>query len=226
MKQRKRYLLSLVIAFLTVSVYAQKDITKFLGIPVDGTKSEMVNQLKAKGFKYDSDLDCLFGEFNGREVSILIGMNKDKVWRIVLTDVEQSDEIGIKIRFNTLCRQFLENKKYTSPISDYTIPQSEDISYEILVNKKRYEASFYQAPDNIDKFLNDLNTHLLQFFTDEEINNPSDIIKSKIEQIGADYMIEVLSKKLVWFMIHEQFGKYRIAMYYENAYNGPNGEDL
>ena len=60
--------------FLMLGVYAfaQKDVTQFLGIPVDGTKTEMVQKLKAKGFKYNSTYDWLEGEFNGREVVLLI----------------------------------------------------------------------------------------------------------------------------------------------------------
>ena len=41
---------------LTIStiLYAQKDVTQFLGIPVDGSKSEMIQKLKAKGYRYNS----------------------------------------------------------------------------------------------------------------------------------------------------------------------------
>lgn len=34
------------------------------------------------------------------------------------------------------------------------------------------------------------------------------------------------SKKLVWFIIFEKYGRYRIGIYYENLYNQANGEDL
>lgn len=42
-----------------VALYAQdRVVTRFLGIPVDGTKAEMIQKLKAKGFTsnaYDSN---------------------------------------------------------------------------------------------------------------------------------------------------------------------------
>lgn len=41
-----------------------------------------------------------------------------------------------------------------------------------------------------------------------------------------DYMMELTSKKPVWFMISERFGKYYITMFYDNEYNRANGEDL
>ena len=36
--------------------FAQNDVTKFLGIPVDGTKTAMIQQLKEKGYTYMIDL--------------------------------------------------------------------------------------------------------------------------------------------------------------------------
>lgn len=44
-------LLTVVMLFVfSTALYAQKDVTKFLGIPVDGTKTAMIQKLKAKGF--------------------------------------------------------------------------------------------------------------------------------------------------------------------------------
>ena len=75
-----------VVMLLTIStiLYAQKDVTRFLGIPVDGSKSEMIQKLKAKGYRYNSTLDCLEGEFNGSQVYLSIVSNNNKVWRIAV----------------------------------------------------------------------------------------------------------------------------------------------
>ncbi len=52
----------LLLCIMTMTMYAQqKDVTKFLGIPVDGTKSAMIQKLKAKGFTYDATKDVLRG---------------------------------------------------------------------------------------------------------------------------------------------------------------------
>jgi hypothetical protein len=63
---------------------AQKDITKFMGIPVDGFKKDMIQKLKAKGFEYDNEIDLLTGEFNGEKVNIFVATQSNKVWRIVV----------------------------------------------------------------------------------------------------------------------------------------------
>ena len=107
----------LMFLMLGVYAFAQKDVTQFLGIPVDGTKMEMVQKLKAKGFKYNSTYDWLVGEFNGREVVLLIAANNNKVWRVAVRDKWTTDEANIKIRFNALCRQFAKNEKYL-PLND------------------------------------------------------------------------------------------------------------
>ena len=56
---------------------AQTDVTKFLGIPVDGDKSEMMEKLKSKGFTQGPYAeDVLRGGFNGKEVDVFISTNK------------------------------------------------------------------------------------------------------------------------------------------------------
>lgn len=182
-------MVSIVLSCLfSLSVFAQEeDVTRFLGIPVDGTKSEMIRKLREKGYRYDASSGMLEGEFNGTDVIISVITNNNKVYRIMVIDTYPTDERNIQIRFNRLCEQFGNNSRYTSYEEDQTIPDDEDIAYEMTVHDKRYDAAFFQNP--IDSLI---------FST----------------------------KKLVWFAIAEQYGKYRIVMYYDNQYNEANGEDL
>ena len=223
-------LLSLVLLLACSAVsYAQNEVTQFLGIPVDGSKSEMIQKLKAKGFQYNSELDRLEGEFNGRNSYICVVTNKNKVYRIMVTDAIGSDESDIKIRFNTLCRQFENNPKY-EPMTDkdQSIPDDEDLSYEIKVNKKRYEAGFYQIPSPLDTvaIYNESKQSLLDKYTQEQLDNPT-------EEISKVILIQYIANKInyrfnnkVWFMIAEYARKYYICMYYDNGYNKADGEDL
>lgn len=130
---------------ISFASFAQnKDVTKFLGIPVDGTKTEMKQKLIAKGFvpkKLGND-EWLEGEFNGIDVRVRIFTIKNKVWRIMLDDKNTVDESLIKIRFNRLVEQFENNKRYIS-IYPYTLSDEVNISYEMAVNKKIYYALFY-----------------------------------------------------------------------------------
>lgn len=224
-------------AIITIIAFAQKDVTKFLGIPVDGYKNEMKQKLLSKGFTYDSRNDCFDGEFNGSQVTLSIVTNNNKVWRIALFDKYESNETDIRIRFNNLCRQFGKNKKYI-PVrmgdGDYIISEDEDISYNMSVKSKRYEAAYYQDldPKSIDsvairKIVVD---ELLKQYTQEQIDTATEEQAEDMRKIAAkatvDYIFELMEKKSVWFMISESFGKYRIFMYYDNEYNHSDGEDL
>lgn len=129
---------------LAAGLYAQKDVTKFLGIPVDGTKQAMIQKLKAKGFTYNQKDDRLEGEFNGEDVYIGIITQGNKVWRIAVSDKYNRDQAQIRLRFNKLLSQFENNPKYSGYDENKQIDDDEDISYNISILNKRYEADFWQ----------------------------------------------------------------------------------
>ena len=220
-------LLLIAVLFLSLKTYAQNDVTTFLGIPVDGTKAEMIAKLKAKGFTSSSyDKDILEGEFNGQDVNLYIGTNNNKVYRIMVCDKTSINEADIKIRFNILCRQFDNNQKYTKFPSDadYEISDDEDISYNMIVKSKRYQASYYQRPESIYSFIE---KYAESGWIDLSEEQRFEKIASDPEMFSAVINIskETLNKH-VWFMISEFHGKYYITMYYDNEYNQAQGEDL
>ena len=142
----KKILLSLTLLMLSVAMYAQNEVTKFLGIPIDGTKADMIQEIKAKGFSYNAQEDCLEGIFNGEKVYVSVQTNKNKVWRIAVADKTGRDEGQIKIRFNKLCQQFDDNPKYYSLKGIQKLSDNDNISYEMTVEHKQFEAIYYQLP--------------------------------------------------------------------------------
>ena len=227
-----KFLKSFVLIFmqfvLSTSVYAQKDVTQFLGIPVDGHKSEMIKKLKGKGFTISPyNKDVLVGEFNGTDVNIHIATNNNKVCRIMVSDANTMDEASIRIRFNKLCQQFQDNKKYMSlATSDYEIPENEDISYEITVKNKQYDALFYQQPAELDSttIAKEFQDFLSTKYTIKELSN---LTEEDVQKEAARYALDKTTKKAVWFRIFKySYGKYYISMYYDNEYNRASGEDL
>ena len=196
----RKFLTLLAMIAISASVFAQKEVTKFLGIPVDGSPTEMIKKLKAKGFTTDEDFmqvvkrslidwdgpEVLTGRFNGEKVRVFLGVEKNKVWRIYLSDKDSRDETQIKIRFNTLVRQFEGNGKYVPYFDEQTIADDEDISYQMTVNKKQYQAAFLQK--------------------------------------GEDGTVD--EKRFVWFTIGEGYKGYKIEMFYDNKYNEADGSDL
>ena len=198
MKMRK-FLTLLAIIAISASTFAQREVTKFMGIPVDGSPTEMIKKLKAKGFTTDEDVmqavkrglvdldgqEALMGRFNGEKVRVHLVVEQNKVWRIFVLDKILRDEAQIKLRFNTLVRQFENNDKYVY-LFEQTIAEDEDISYEMTVNKKRYEAAFFQK--------------------------------------GEDGTLD--EKRVVWFTIVQLSEGYKISMFYDNKYNEADGSDL
>ena len=231
-------LLSFVIGILIMcsTVFGQSEGTlKFLGIPVDGSKSEMVAALKSKGFRYDSNSGFLVGDFNGRESHIGIVENHGKVYRVVVFDANTYDAGEIRNRFNNLIHQFENsNGKYYYIVQNEIIPEDEDISYEINVHDKQYSATFIYNPlygnDELrDKVINEVveeNKLLLEKkgITSEEFYSNKDnyiqVFSSIVDKIFQ------MSNGSVWFQIFEYYGKYYIGIYYDNLLNKPNGEDL
>ena len=243
----KRFILLVVLCFHVFVLFAQQDVTTFLGIPVDGTKPEMIAKLKEKGFVYSSHSDNLRGEFNGEEVVICVVTDNNKVWRIAVFDKNVRDEQQIKVRYNELCGQFSNNKRYLSNLStkdsSYVIPYDEDISYQMSVKEKSYEAVFFQLPDTATFFNNPIiqsecpivckmvsNIGAISslknvFMSDEYLKG---VPKEEARELSMEIirLFSFFLKKQVWFRIVESYGSYRIAMFYDNEYNKASGEDL
>lgn len=189
----------------------------------------MKQKLISKGYvpKKIGDNEFFEGEFNGVDVHIYIATNNNKVYRIMLCDANTRSEADIKIRFNTLVSQFQNNKKYTS-LEDYTLSESEDISYNMAVRKKNYDALFYQVP-NMEKvdtlaLQEHVRGEILKKYSPEQLENPSEEISKEAESIAM--RMGMIFKKPVWFRICEHYGEYYITMFYDNEYNHANGEDL
>lgn len=230
-------ILLLMLLLISMTATAQKDVTKFLGIPVDGYKADMKKKLIDKGFVYNAQNDFYEGEFNGREVNVYVVTYNNKVWRIMVCDKHSCSETDIKIRFNILCQQFSKNQKYLAANlgeSDYKLSDSEKISYEMKIHNKRYDAAYFQAPDSslIDTLAvqSRVREALLKEYTQEQIDNPTEEQREKMLSLAQhesiNIALEIMEKKLVWFMISENYGEYYITMFYDNEYNHANGEDL
>lgn len=230
----KKLTLIFTTLLLSTVLWAQNDVTEFLGIPVDGLKSEMIRKLKAKGFtEHSYKPDVLVGEYAGRDVEVYIFTNNDKVYRICLSDKSALNETDIKIRFNTLCSQFTNDEEYMSlSESDQAIPKDEDISDEMSVNNKRYKAVFFQVPESLDKedIRRKVMAKVMEEYSEEQLNNASIVLKTeiidKVLKYTVAYTYQIIQNKTVWFTIDNDGDSYRILTYYDNMLNQANGEDL
>lgn len=194
---------------------------KFLGIPIDGSKSEMISKLQQIGYTLCKEpelarLETLEGVFNGNNVHIAIVANKDIVYRIVVRNAFPIKESDIKTEYNTLVKQFRNNKKYFYDTNDVQfLEDSFDIAYEMGVKKNRVYAHFTQ------RLTEDEIVSLLERYPEIK-QYDSEFQKRVYEQAASE-------SNAVWFMINrleDYYDYYSIVLYYDNLNNEPNGEDL
>ena len=234
----KKILTLIALLMLVGPMQAQRQVTTFLGIPVDGTKAEMTNKLIAKGFtlKAIEDTEFLEGEFNGAKVHLYIITHNNKVWRIMLCDATPTDENNIKIRFNTLIRQFEANNKYET-INAVPIDESVRLLNAMMEEHKIFEAAFNQKESTVTKdgeaSDNDTHTEITRTVTATRILGPSIKERKEIDNatlsIGSEALKKIIQNQYqspVWFRIAGKYRGYYICMYYDNEYNKANGEDL
>lgn len=237
----KKSILFFVFALLVLPLIAQDysdAIVQFMGIPVDGTKTEMISKLRNKGFSYNRNTDELNGRFNGRDVVLKVVENNGVVYRIVVADGYYSNEADIIINYNRLIDQFENNERYTTYEENEKIGNGENIHYEMTINNKRYQAVFYQkydVPDvssfdfeyiDDDEYLDNLHS-LTENFIKENYGNGfyeesylkeiQGKTKEEIFEFDKQTLIATIvtlkmtteMRKSVWFMIDEDERQYR-----------------
>ena len=201
----------ILLMLLTLSLNAQNDgVIKFMGIPIDGPKPEMIDKLQQKGFAPEQaaiDLEnaqnevlklggevsegrirerdgeyLMYGYFDGKRCKLIVQSYNNKVCQIVVFFETPFNELDAKVQFNLFVEQL--NKKYTNPIDyDYSIDLERDLSMPF---DNTIMAFFMAAYDEFDK---------------------------------PHGMVSLL-------MSHPRYKEFYIGIKYSNADNMPNGEDL
>lgn len=232
-----------ILFFVTIAshaVFAQEPtdgVIKFMNIPIDGPEENMKQQLEEKGFKYNMFEACYQGQFNGKNVSVLISTNHNLVDRICVIYPDMPETV-IKSEYNRLLDQFQNNNKYLSLPSNKAIPDGENFKYEMSLHNKVYSCSFlYLSPDlfsedersclrnhveqtldSPESTLGDINPEIMDCFSQRE----NDILpEDKLLNLFAH-----IRDGNVFFVLNENYGNYRIVLYYDNMVNRPHGEDL
>ena len=198
-----------ILMFLTLSLNAQDNVIKFMGISIDGSKSEMINKLQEKGFAPDQvliDLEnaqnevirqggeipegrirerdgdyFMHGYFDGNDSKVIIVSYNKKVYQVMVVIDNPYNEFNAKIQFDLYVEQL--SKKYTL---------------------------FYNfAKDILDKDLTmPFDNPIKAVFTTayDESEKPHGMITLE--------------------MSHPRYKEFYLAFRYYNMDNMPNGEDL
>lgn len=169
---------------------------KFLGIPIDGAEAQFAAELKKKGFTYSSLYESYTGQFNGKNVVVYIHTNHNMVDRVYVSFPPTTEE-GIRVEYNRLLAQFKDTGKYLDLSMNEKIPESDDISYEITVKNKRYQASFSYFDTDRDPIviMEALMDKCSEFFTVEQLAKLKEYVKKAVDT--PEDQIEVLQAEMM-----------------------------
>ena len=186
----------LILAFSAVCFGQGSGPLKFLGIPVDGTEEEFAVKLMEKGFT-EGFFSGYYGQFNGEHVKVSIHTNHNLVDRVMVSFPTASEhEIGLE--YNRLLSQFRSIGKYLELAVNKVIPKDEDISYNITVKNKRYQAcfSYYDSERDLTPVLESLLDMLDDkiLLSKDEVNRKKEILHKsmslpKDEKIALQYQM-------------------------------------
>lgn len=120
----KKILIAIFTLLITAASTYGQDVTTFLGIPIDGSKEEMICKLEEKGFVREGE--HLLGRFYGRDEA--------------------------KTLYNTLFRGFSNSDKYIFDNGDGLLDDNADL--RTLVSKENSFVSFFlqKGKSDIDTY--------------------------------------------------------------------------
>lgn len=164
-----------------------KGAIKFLGIPIDGSESQFAERLLDKGFTYSRIYECYKGEFNGKPVDVYLHTNHGRMDRVYVS-FPYTSEGDVKVEYNNLLSQFEKSGKYLAAEANKTLTDKDDISHEIAVNSKRFQASFhYLDPDKDPKdFMNTFLDNFSDLLTEEQLAKLKEVSQKALDTPDAD----------------------------------------
>ncbi|MBO5838053.1 MAG: hypothetical protein J6R06_00030 [Bacteroidales bacterium] len=138
----KRIIFAICTILCANVLFAQRDATMFLGIPIEGTKSDMIEKLEAFGFSYNSNNGYMEGWFNDEKVWLNLKSQNRKVVEIAVIDKKTRTRNNIINRFNKLVEQFDANKNYSNL---FTPDQKINVSFgHMVTDPAGRSATFFQ----------------------------------------------------------------------------------
>ena len=196
---------------------------KFMGIPIDGSKDDMVAALMEKGFKQDWGDEYLTGIFNGENVKVFISTNHGIVDRIRVVYPSTNDSNDTRVKFNTLLSKMNRNAKYVSVSPRPEIPAGESVGLISYGDSKHYDTAYFFLMPDADQaqWKGEFNAAYKKKYT----KPVKDLSYDELEEVLFCLPTRIRSaiSGIVWLAITNVD---HINIYYDNLQNRPRGEDL
>lgn len=217
-----------MLTFAFTTAYGAQ-ITRFLGIPVDGSKADMIENLKQKGYTYHDAEDYFTGYYFGSPVYIFLQTVKGKVSRVVVYDIPQRNEQEIKARFNMVYDKFSNSSRYIPHQKKNARISDKEVISDQMRHHKLYKAVFKQIkekalnPENIVKASmvpQGATTIDAEILNDDYYERSRRIHARALAHINKHVAHDTEGhENQVWFSISERFGKYALILFYDNIPN-------
>lgn len=203
-------------------VETDESVLKFMDVPIDGLKSQMIVELEDKGFRGDLS-GKMTGMFNGEKVSLSISTNHGLVDGVMVEYPRCERSNDTRVKYNVLLSRFNRNAKYVSVSPRAEIPAGEDILNNIGRNSKYYDAVyFFLRPEiSVKQWTEDFKQEYQKHY-----NKPQQGLSYE-EMEEALFCLPMKTTSavsgVVWFTMSDP---YSIIINYVNLNNRPRGEDL
>ena len=139
----KNFLIVLILLFAATA--PAQEVIDFMGIPIDGTKADVLAKLKEKGFRETDNPNTLEGMLDDIPVEAIVLENtRVNVYGIELRHEMGCDEAEAIERYNSLLLKFRNDPKYNDGFSEL-IPEGEPIAQRLRSDTNVYTAYFTQA---------------------------------------------------------------------------------
>ena len=109
----RKLIITLLLTVLCSAAFAQgsnNGTLKFMGIPIDGPKEQLIEKIKAKGFRSSPYREGLLGQFNGQTVEVEVLDNHGTAYCVCVAFPGTSAYM-VRTEYNALLEQFLCNDK-------------------------------------------------------------------------------------------------------------------
>ncbi len=141
----KKIITTALMTSLLLTANAQKSITTFMGITVDGSVKEMRQQLLKNGFQ-EADKGIMKGQINGDGYFLFITADNEKVSQLALVEEKGTNDVRTIIdKYNRLIEEYRENKYYTEYEHNNTIALESKNTCSNYIHSGWYYAEFFQV---------------------------------------------------------------------------------
>lgn len=196
----------------------------FMGIPIDGSKYQMITALEAKGFENKNYKDQLEGMFNGEKVTLEVSTNHGVVDRILVIYPYCSEANDSRIKYNTLLSRLNRSAKYVCINPRNELPADEEIYWNLLDNSKYYDAVYFDLqPERASKQWADEFKEAYQKYYAKPLVPGLSYEEMEEALFCLPEQLSEAVRGVVWFTMVDQ---HRINISYINFKNRPRGEDL